>query len=119
MLVKIKAKVVKGEKGYIYYRDDAADKGANIGKLYNDAEVLIPDIFQFNLSDAKKYVDSGWYRVWDLDGKDLSLSPKGTWAEASHLELVAQPVPVPGEVTVKLSKIEFRDDGIYVTYRPG
>jgi len=117
MLVKIKAKVVKGEKGYIYFRDDAADKGANIDKLYDGAIRLIPDILQLNFAELREYVDSGWCRVWALNGEDLHPSPKGTWAELSHFEIVAQ--PVPGEVTVKLSKIEFRDDGVYVTYRPG
>lgn len=119
MLVKIKAKVVKGEKGYIYYRDDAADKGANIDKLYNGREVFIPDILQLNFAELREYVDSGWCRVWRLDGEDLSLSAKGTWGELSHFEIIVQPVPVPGEVTVKISRIDFRDDGVYVTYRPG
>jgi len=95
------AEIYGGEKGYIHVRDNAAQKGMDIGRVNNGFQLLVPVRDNLTPAQQKVFFDSGWCQAANILNNDLWPSATGeNWVECSHVRLlpdivIPPPVPTP------------------------
>lgn len=96
------AEIYGGEKGYVPVRDNAAQKGMDVGKAANGLQLLVPARDRLTPAQQKVYFDSGWCQVASPVNDDLFVPITGeNWVEMSHVRLLPDPVTPPAPTPAK------------------
>ncbi len=96
MLSLLKAKVVRGDKGYVPVFDQVS--GNKVGQIYNDDPVWVVDLSKLSPEQQEQFQFSKHWQIFNQAGRPYYIQYPECWMEISHIELEAvipEPAPAP------------------------